>query len=522
MFSETQFGASAMVATVDYQATEAGLAMLRIGGNAADAAVAASAVLAVTTQHMCGMGGDLWALAHAPGMMRPLALNASGYSGSGANAQALRDAGHTRMPFSGDFNSVPVPGCVDGWIALNDRVGALPLNQVLEPALLLARDGFAVAPLLAKAIRSRIVGIAGNADYFPDGVAATEGQIITRPGIARSLAAIGESGRDGWYGGEFGELLVSHGGGVYEAADLETVNATWEEPLQARLWGHDIWTVPPASQGYLTLAAGLIAEGLDLPTDPTDPAWAHGLIEASKAAGFDRDEVLFDGADGHALLSEARLGPRRAAIGHDASALRPPGAGGGTIYLCAVDSDGFGVSLIQSNASGFGAGLTIPEIGVFLQNRGIGFSLEAGHPAEYGPRRRPPSTLAPALATNQDGSLRAVFGTMGGDAQPQVVLQIAARVLGAGQSPGDAIAAPRFMLSAPQPNGFNTWVGPEIVVDVEAGSGWEDELRSRGHVVNQKQHGDSSFGHAHFIEVIADGVAGAADPRAITGLAKGL
>lgn len=517
----TTIASHEMVSTVDWLATEAGLAVLDGGGNAVDAAIAASAALAVTSQHMCGMGGDLWALVHVPGMSEPLALNASGYSGSGASAAALRDRGLTQMPFRGDFSSVPVPGCVDGWLALHERLGKAPLADVLAPAIELATKGFPVSPLLARAIAAYIVDIEGNQDYFADGKPAIAGQVVTRPGIARSLEAIATSGRSGWYAGEFGSLLTEHGDGMYSPSDLERSNATWEKPLKARLWGHDVWTVPPASQGYLTLASGVILAGLNAPDDPADPAWAHALIEASKAAGFDREEVLFDGADGQHLISEDRLANRRANIDDTASNLTPPTAGGGTIYLCAVDSDGMGVSLIQSNASGFGSHLTIPELGLFLQNRGIGFSLTEGHPAELGPGKRPPSTLAPALATTPDGALRSVFGTMGGDAQPQVVLQLAARVLGAGQSPGEAVSAPRFTLNNPSPNGFNTWQGPGIRVDVETGSGWVDELERRGHVVHEIAHGSSAFGHAHYIDVTPTGLAGAADPRSIIGSAAG-
>jgi gamma-glutamyltranspeptidase/glutathione hydrolase len=190
-----------------------------------------------------------------------------------------------------------------------------------------------------------------------------------------------------------------------------------------------------------------------------------------------------------------------------------------------------GVSLMQSNAAGFGAHLAVPEVGVFLHNRGVGFSLQPGHPAELAPGRRPPSTLAPALVTRPDGSLRAVLGTMGGDGQPQVVLQMLAHLLQANSSPGRTLTAPRFSLTVPDAAGFDTWHRrDELLVAVEQGSSWVDGLTERGHDVVERPWGQGLFGHAHLIEVdpFADGddgrrvLSGVADPRALTGAAIGL
>ncbi len=515
-----------MVCTVDHLASVAGVRILSAGGNAADAAIAASAALAVTTQHMCGMGGDLWALVHGAEQQRsgtPLTLNASGRAGSGADAGELRAEGFSSMPFKKDIRSVPVPGCVDGWLALHDRCGSLELSEILAPAIELAADGFPASPLLVGALRN-IMDVEGNDDYFPDGSPVGIGQKMTRPGIARSLVAIAETGRNGWYGGEFGAGLMALAPGLFTSDDLARSQADWVEPTVVDVWGHRLWTVPPNSQGYLTLAGAVIAQGLDLPDDPNDPLWAHYLVEASKQAAFDRPSSLFEGADGMSLVSEERLAPRRAAISSGAAtAVRPPTAGGGTIYLCVVDGNGMGVSLMQSNASGFGAHIGVPEVGVFLHNRGLGFSLEEGHPAELAPGRRPPSTLSPALITNTDGSLRTVLGTMGGDGQPQVVLQMAARLLQAKQRPGRVMTDARFTLDVPDPLGFDTWVkSDEISVAVESGNSWADGLVERGHVVEDRRWGDGLFGHAHLIDVRSDHVAGVADPRARIGAAIGL
>jgi len=248
------------------------------------------------------------------------------------------------------------------------------------------------------------------------------GARVQRPGSARSLRAVVERGRSGFYEGEFGEALIEVGRGEFSDADLATSQAGWVSPLGLGVWGHDVWTTPPNSQGYLSLAGASIAAQLDLPDDPRDPLWAHYMIEAARAAAFDRADVLHEHADGDALVADTRLAPRLGRISADAAASWGGSfADGGTIHLTTVDREGMGVSLIQSNAQGFGSYLIAGTTGIFLQNRGIGFSLLEGHPAEYGPGRRPPHTLSPALITHDDGTLRAVLGTMGGDAQPHVI-----------------------------------------------------------------------------------------------------
>ncbi len=509
-----------MVCSVDHLASSAGIGVLRAGGNAVDAAIATSAALAVTTQHMCGMGGDLFALVHHTDGAPPTCLNASGRAGAGADAGALRDEGHRRMPTDEDIRAVTVPGCVDGWVTLHDRHGRLALGQVLEPARVLAEEGFPAAPLLAFMVPT-IAHVDGADDYTRQPVRT--GTVIRRPGVARTLAAIAEGGRRAFYEGEFGAGLRRVGAGLFDADDLARSQADWVDPLGIDLWGHRAYTVPPNSQGYLSLAAARIAEligfGHDLDHHPDSAEWAHLLVEASRLAGHDRIDVLHDRADGAELVSDAHLAPRAERFDPHARAEAPgPSGEGDTIYLCTADGDGRAVSLIQSNARGWGAHLAVPEVGIFLHNRGQGFSLEAGHPAEYLPGRRPPHTLAPALVQRADGSLRSVLGTMGGDTQPQVVLQLLARLLVADQSPAEAIAAPRWRLGD---GGFATWegAGPELV-GVERGvpGAWIDGLAQRGHQVVEQDPWNSGYGHAHLIERDVDGtLAGAADPRALTG-----
>lgn len=517
----TTYGPGGMVCSVDHLASSAGVEVLAAGGSAADAAVATSAVLAVTTPHMCGMGGDLFALVHhRPGA--PDVLDAAGRAGSGADPARLRSEGHTVMPFTGDVRAATVPGCVDGWCALHERHGRLPLADVLAPAHRLAAHGFPASPLLVFTL-DRLTGVEGCDELTT--IRPPVGGRVLRPGVARMLAAVAEGGRDAFYRGEFGRALVEVGRGEYDEADLATSGAAWVDPVGRRVWGHDVWTVPPVSQGYLAVLSAAVVEALvggDLP-DPATPEWAHLLVEASRLAGHDRTAVLHHDADGAVLVADDRV--RAAAAGFDPEARSPgsaPAAGGGTIYLCAVDGDGMGVSLIQSNASGFGCHVAVPGTGILLHNRAIGFTLEEGHPAEYGPGRKPPHTLSPALVTRPDGSLRQVIGTMGGDSQPQVVLQLLARTLGLGQAPGEALDAPRFVLASGTGQGFDTWSAPDQIVRVEAHApeGWDEGLAGRGHRVERATLDPAGFGHAHLVEVDDDGMrAGAADVRSVIGAA---
>ena len=442
------------------------------------------------------------------------------------------------MPLRGDVRSVTVPGAVDGWLALHDRFGRLPLDAVLGPAIQLAEDGFVASILLA--LSSHLVFEASGAgELCPDGP-LRPGDTVRLPGIGRTLRAIAAEGRDGLYRGEFGRALVELGRGVVTPSDLDHSVAEWCEPVRLTVWGHDLWTVPPPSQGYLTLAGSWIAERVGIGRDPADRLWAHLVVEAARAAGYDRPDVLHDGADGQALVAEGRLFAAAGRVRSDRAA--PPDVGptspgspgarvprlgdGDTTHLCAVDADGLGISLTQSNALDFGSHLVAGSTGIFLHNRGVGFSLEEGHPAELGPRRRPPHTLSPMLVTTIDGTLTHLAGAMGGDAQPQILLQLLARMLGAGQDPATAVAAGRLALDAPSAGPFRLWWGGDLTVLVEshAPSEWTEGLADRGHRVRSIGAFDPVAVGCAQIVAVAGGTGeparhfvGAADPRSPEG-----
>jgi gamma-glutamyltranspeptidase/glutathione hydrolase len=519
--TETVTGPDGLVCSVDRLASEAGVAVLRAGGNAVDAAIATSAALTVTAPHMCGMGGDLMALVGGPGTgsAEPLVLNASGRAGSGADPDRLRAEGHRSMPALGDVRSAPVPGCVDGWLALHARAGRLPLADVLAPAIELAEQGFPTSPLLAFML-PRLAGVTGCDELVLSGVAS--GDPLRRPGPARMLRAIAADGRDGFYGGEFGERLLEAGAGEYLPEDLTRPLADWVDGLALDVWGHRVWTVPPNSAGYVALAGAGIAERAGLPADAEDAGWAHLTVEAARLAGSDRVRELSEDADGTALLAPDRLDARAAMLDPRRRAPLDDRYGdGGTIHLCVADRDGMAVSLIQSNAKEFGCHVAVPGTGVLLHNRGISFSLQPGHPAEYRPGRRPPHTLAPTLVTRPDGSLRAVLGTMGGDSQTQLVLQLLARLLRTGAEPAAVIGAPRWVLAVEGGTGFNVWERPEahrVRVESHAPASWAPGLEERGHEVEVARPDPAGFGHAHLIDLPLDGPPrGASDARALIG-----
>ncbi|WP_041298279.1 gamma-glutamyltransferase family protein [Ilumatobacter coccineus] len=513
-----------MVASADQVATSAGVETFARGGNAVDAAIATNAAIAVTGPHLCGMGGDLFALVYDDGDVH--ALNASGRAGSGADAAAMRSAGLTEMPFRLDIRSVTVPGCVDGWLALHDRFGSLPLDQVLDPAIRLANDGFPASPLMIGALH--LASDQGRANLHEIAEQAqTRGSRVRRPGVAAALAGVARGGRDTFYGGAFGEGLIEMGGGLFTASDLATVQAEWQPVLSGEAFGVTLHTAEPNSQGYLAIGGARLASQLDLPADPDDERWAHLLIEAATAAGRDRPSQLFDGADGRELLDMIDGRFDEIDVGR-ASGRWAPSNDGDTTYLCTagrgVDGREMAVSLIQSNASGFGSHLVEPNTGINLHNRGMGFSIEEGHPAELAPGRRPPHTLLPMAATRDDGSLAAVFGTMGGDAQPQIMLQIAARLFHHRQSPARAIGAGRWALKGPA-TGFDTWTAPEgpgVSLEGHAPHDWLDALASRGHRTSGAPAWDSGFGHACAIVGGRDGMwVGSTDPRTVIGSCAG-
>jgi gamma-glutamyltranspeptidase/glutathione hydrolase len=499
-------------------ATHIAVDVMARGGNAVDAAIAANAVLTVVAPETCGIGGDLFALVHLPGEAVPRCLNASGRAGSNASAQELRDSGHAEMPLYHPA-AITVPGCVDGWMALHAAHGTGAWRDLIGPAIEYARLGFAVSDELARTLDVRseeLITQASSTHFYEDGVPVAAGALITRPELAQTLADIAGSGRDAFYTGRFGSALIEASGNRITADDLYVDQAEWVEPIGRRIFGQQVWTVPPNTQGYVTLATLAVFELLAPPIDPDDPLFQHLLIEDYRAANFDRDDHATDPAtaplSGDELLADQRLAERAARIDPDKAGTwgSPRSVPGGTAFLCTIDSDGMGVSFIQSNFHGIGSGFSAGDTGVWLHNRGGGFSLEPGHPNELVPGRRPLHTLAPTLWTTPKGRLSMLLGTRGGRRQPQLLAQVAAAIHHAGASLTEAQERSRWALE-----------DDEGDLLVEPGLAASAGLAERGHRLDEQPERVGGWGPVSVIAIDEDGQRrAAADPRVATASAR--
>jgi gamma-glutamyltranspeptidase/glutathione hydrolase len=503
-----------------WMASEAGIDILRNGGSAADAAIAVDAVLGVVLPDTCGPGGDLFALVHDPAVDSPVALNASGRGGSGVSADDLRDRGLGEIPYRSPW-SITVPGCVDGWEALSERFGKLPLSDVLSRAIEVARDGFPVSAELATSL-DRIHGLVGQqpsaAGLYPGSEPPQAGAVLHRRALAEVLESVGRDGRDAFYRGAVGEGIRSATEGAVLAEDLDQCQADWITPASLDLFGRTAWTIPPNSQGYLTLAALWIFSHLDPPDDPNDPAFQHLLIEAYRSVAWEREDTVSDPhtteLDVSELLAPARLTERAERIRPDRAVRWPmpvPGIGG-TAYMTVLDGDGMGISFIQSNFAGIGSGLSAGATGVWLHNRGAGFNLIPGHPNEYAPGKRPLHTLSPTLWT-VDGALDLLLGTRGGDQQPQYLSQFAATHYRGGLCTDDSQSMPRWSMSQPEP-------GTDSAIEVESrfAASTVRGLEQRGHDVTVADPYEAGWGPISAIDVGGERK-GSADPRISTSAA---
>ena len=511
---------AAVAVTPHYLASEAALRAIKNGGTAVDGAIAADATLAVVAPDTCGPGGDLFAIVHRPGDDRPTVLNASGRAGSGASAAGLREQGLTSIPMRSRW-SITVPGCVDGWEALVGRFSNLTLADDLAPAIEHAREGFPTSIELASSLE-RIKELVGDqasaASLYPGGAAPPIGAILNRPALGETLEAIGDVGRDSFYLGDVGTGIIDATDGAIVREDLERRQVEWVEAASAKVFGLTAWTVPPNSQGWLTLATLRVFEMLDPPRDPFDPAFQHALIEAYRSVAWERADTTSD-PDSAPFSPEHLLDPERLAA---RAALVDPGAArrwqrtspapGGTAYLTTRDHDGMVVSFIQSNFWGIGSGRSAGATGVWLHNRGAGFDLRPGHPNELTPGRRPLHTLAPTLWTDEDRT-RLVLGTRGGDQQPQFLAQVAANQRWAALDPDDAQRQPRWNIES-----FADDESPTIRYEPRFPEDTLEGLASRGHRLEPASAWEAGWGPVSTIAVDAT-VQGSADPRVSTAAA---
>ncbi|MGE5186884.1 MAG: gamma-glutamyltransferase family protein [Acidobacteriota bacterium] len=530
---------SGMVATTQWPATDAGLEILRAGGTAADAAIAAAAALAVTEPMMTGLGGDCFALHYAAATGKITALNGSGRSPAALTLDAVSSRGFTQIPDTGGL-PVTVPGACAGWADLIAAHGKLSLARVLEPAIRLAEEGFAVGKKIAFAWErgaDRLLAAPGKGwALLVEGRAPVAGEHFKNPALARALREVARGGKDAFYQGPIADAIVrtvKESGGVMELADLAAHASTWVEPISTTYRGRRIWECPPNGQGLVPLLALNILEGYDLHAMvPLGPQRLHLVAEALRLAFA--DARWFIGDPEHAAIPVAELlaksyAARRRALIDPARAQQQivhgePRGRSDTTYLCAVDADGNACSFINSNFDLFGSGL-VPGAsdrelgwGFALQDRGASFVLEPGHPDMVGPRKRPYHTIIPGMITHPDGSLYGPFGVMGGFMQPQGHVQVVTALLDDNLAPQTALDQPRLCVHAR--DGGAVWPSDASAVDLLLEHGIAAEtagaLAAMGHTVKPDIDGPRRlvFGRGQIIRVERDGtLAGGSDLR---------
>ncbi|MGQ9897931.1 MAG: gamma-glutamyltransferase [Acidobacteriota bacterium] len=488
-----------MACTSQPLATQVAIDILKKGGSAVDAAIAANAVLGVVEPTGCGIGGDLFALVWDPKTKRLYGLNASGRSPKRLTLDTFRQRNLARIPSYGPL-PVTVPGCVDGWFELHGRFGQLPMKDLLAPAIGYARDGFPVSELIAYYWERNVAALAQFPNvcevYAPGGRTPRKGEVFRNPQLAATLEKIAAGGREVFYRGEVARAIadfMARQGGFLDADDLATHRSDWVEPISTNYRSYDVWELPPNGQGLAALQMLNILEGYDLAKFGFGSReHIHYFVEAKKLVYEDRAKFYADPAFAKVPIAELLsktyaaerrklIHPTRAGARYEAGA--PALRAGDTVYLTTADRDGMMVSLIQSNYRGMGSGMAPDGLGFMLHNRGEMFSLEAGHANVYAPGKRPFHTIIPAFVT-KDGQPWMSFGVMGGGFQPLGHVQILINIIDFGMNLQEAGDAPRIdHQGSSEPTGERAMgVG---MVTLETGFSYEvvRELIQSGHRV---------------------------------------
>ena len=510
------FARRGMIAAAHPLASAAGLQMLLAGGNAIDAAVATAAVLGVVEPYQTGLGGDAFALIYTAADRRVHGLNASGPAPRAARLADYHARGLSSIPRQSPL-AWTVPGCVDGWAQMLKRHGRLSLNEVLQPAIGYAEEGFAVAPGDAFSWAQSVEVLRRDPEaaraLLIDGRAPGNGDILVQKDLARSLRLVAEGGRDAFYEGEIAERLAAYSarsGGLLTQEDLSAYRAEWQEPIAADYRGYSILECAPNGQGLAALIALRALTQVDLAGRPRFSAecW-HLLIEATKLGMVQAQDHVADPrfADipSDRLLAEVRLPGGWQATNPDAGAW----GRSDTVFVAATDREGNAVSFINSIYEDFGSGMVAEGLGFAMQNRGAGFSLDLAHPNRLEPGKRPFHTIMPALIMREN-AVEAAFGVTGGFMQPQGHVQLVANLVDYGLDPQSAIDLPRF------------WWEEGRRVIVEAGVPDETcaKLASWGHEILRREH--RGMGGGQVIARLPNGVWVAGSEPRQDGCALGL
>lgn len=488
-----------MVATSHPLVTQVGLDVLKAGGTAVDAAIAANAALGLMEPVSNGVGGDLFAIVWDAKTKKLYGYNGSGRSPKALTLQWFRDHGYAEIPPTGPL-PVSVPGAVDGWFALHERFGKLPMKTLLAPAIGYAREGFPVTELIAHywALSvPRLSKFPGFTEQFTQaGKAPAKGEIWKNPNLANTLQAIADGGRDAFYKGRIARVIGDYfkaNEGFLSYDDLAAHHGEWVEPVSTNYRGYDVWELPPNGQGLAALEMLNILEGYDFSKIPFGSAeHVHLFVEAKKLAFEDRAKFYADPDFAKApiagLLSKDYAAKRRALISGRAARIVEPGdvnLGGDTIYMTTADRWGNMVSLIQSNYRGMGSGMSPPGLGFILQDRGQMFVLKDGHANSYAPGKRPFHTIIPAFVT-KDGEPWLSFGVMGGDMQPQGHVEILMNLIDFGMNLQETGDAPRIQHEgSTSPEGQAAPMADGGWIDLESGFSYDTVrgLMQKGHSV---------------------------------------
>ena len=486
-----------MAATSQPLATQAALDILKKGGNAIDAAIAANAVLGVVEPTGCGIGGDLFAIIWSAEKGKLYGLNASGRSPRSLKLEYLKNNGYEFIPAYGPL-PVSVPGCVDGWYEMHDLFGRLPMKDILQPAITYARDGFPVTELIAYYLDRNTQSLKNYPNiketFMPGGKAPAKGEIFKNPNLANTLDKIAKGGRNEFYRGSIAKTIdafMRSQGGFLTYDDMARHNSEWVEPVSTSYRGYDVWELPPNGQGIAALQILNILEGFDLSSMGFGSAdYIHLFTEAKKLAFEDRAKYYtdprFSAVPVNQLISKKYAAERRKLIDPQRAArIYDPGKieAGNTIYLTVADKYGNMVSLIQSNYRGMGSGMCPTGLGFVLQDRGEMFSLDDGHANVYAPGKRPFHTIIPAFIT-RNGKPWVSFGVMGGDMQPQGHAQIVVNLIDFKMNLQEAGDAPRLHhIGSSEPTGEQMTNGGILLL--EDGFRWEviQKLLMRGHKI---------------------------------------
>ena len=511
---------TAMIATPHHLASTIAAEVLREGGTAVDAAIAANAALTVLLPDQTSIGGDCFFQIWDTATDTPTGFNGSGHAPAAASADQVRSAGYDTMPRRGPW-TVTVPGTIDAWFTAHERHGALPMGRLLAPASNLARDGFEISARLSAAIAVEAGDLAANpaaaAIFLDNGGVPAPGFRLVNPGLANALDLIAAAGRDAFYSGAIADAIVAvagtSAGGWMTENDLANHAGIDVDPVATTYREATVWELPPNSQGVTAQLGLAMMEREAFGETWDDPAWLHVQIEAKKRAFSIRDQYLGDPREMpvavDSILSPATVDAIWADFDPGHATPGQATMAGDTVYLAVIDANGLAVSLIQSIYSGFGSGLIAGDTGILLQNRGSYFSLIPGHPNELRGGRLPLHTLMPAMI-DMPGRGRGAFGTQGGDVQAQVHMQIVSHLVDDGATPEEAIGRPRWISGDARLDPY--------AVTAEADLPWPaiEGLQARGHHVGQVDPGWPHAGYAQMVlrDESTGELSGAADPRA--------